>query len=560
MRFSVHLCEITFKFIHDYILLFQDCLFYIGSHFLIFHAEYSILTTLDVSIIVLYLLFISWRGLREAHTHNTTDDFFLADRSLSWPLIGLSLFATNISTSSIIGLASSGYNTGISVFNYEWIGSIMLVFFAIFIVPLYLKYRLTTMPEYLERRFDHRSRVYFSIISITVMVFIDIAGSLYASSLFLSGIFPGVDLFVFVIVMALITGLYTIYGGLRAVIATDSIQAVLLTLGSGIIAFIVFREVGSWQEIRQTLEPQFLSLIRPLDVPLIPWPTLFISLPILGFYFMCTNQHIVQRILGAKSIDDGRKGAIFAGLLKLPLLFILVLPGTMARLIYPNLENSNLVFPELMFDFLPAGILGIVLTGFIAALMSSIDSALTAASSIATMDLYKKVKPDSSQRHLIKAGKVFILLAVFIASLWAPFIDQFPTLWEYLQAVLSYLSPPVVSCFLFGLFWKKASAEGAFAALWIGSILAIGLVINNYFYSIIEPIHYLYSATIIFTFSSLVLVLFSWIYPDTTFLKSVHDWDEELDKMVADQPWYQSYKFFGFIVCLLSAAIVVLFW
>lgn len=518
------------------------------------------MTTLDVTIIILYLLFISWRGLREAHTHNTTDDFFLADRSLSWPLIGLSLFATNISTSSIIGLASSGYKTGISVFNYEWTGSVMLVIFAIFIVPFYLKYRLTTMPEYLEHRFDHRSRVYFSIISIIVNVLIDIAGALYASSLFLSGIFPDVDLYVFVIVMALITGLYTVFGGLRAVIATDSIQAALLTLGSATIAVVVFHEVGSWQEIKSAVEPKFLSLVQPVDDPLIPWPTLFISLPILGFYFMCTNQHMVQRILGAKSIDDGRKGAIFASLLKLPLLFILVLPGTMARLIYPSLENSNLVFPQLMFDFLPAGVLGIVLTGFIAALMSSIDSALTAASSIATMDLYKKIKPDSSQKHLIKMGKVFIMLAVFIASLWAPFIDRFPTLWEYLQAVLSYLSPSVVTCFLFGLFWKKASAEGAFSALWMGSLLAVALIINNYFYHIVDPVHYLYSATIIFVFSSIVMVIASLKYPDGEFFESPKKWKQEIERISRQQPWHKNYKLFAWVVCLLSAAILVLFW
>lgn len=517
------------------------------------------MTALDLTIIVLYLLFITWRGLREAHTHDTTDDFFLAGRSLSWPLIGLSLFATNISTSSIIGLASSGYKTGISVFNYEWVGSVMLVIFAIFIVPFYLKYRLTTMPEYLEHRFDHRSRVFFSVISITMNVFIDIAGALYASSLFLRGIFPDVDLYVFILVMALITGLYTVFGGLRAVIATDSIQAVLLTLGSAAIGFVVFREIGSWQEIKTAIEPQFLSLIRPVDDALIPWPTLLISLPILSFYFMCTNQHMVQRILGAKSVDDGQKGAMFAGLLKLPLLFILILPGTVSQLIYPDLENTNLVFPMLMFDFLPAGVLGIVLTGFIAALMSSIDSALTAASSIATMDIYKKWKPDSSQKHLIKMGKIFILSAVFVASLWAPFIDRFPTLWEYLQAVLSYLSPPVVTCFLLGLFWKKASAQGAFTALWMGGLMGILLIINNYFFSIIEPIHYLYSATTIFLFSTIVMIIVSLRQPDRESFGSLAEWKEELPPTAQSQHWYTSYKFFACIVCLLTAALVILF-
>ncbi len=478
-------------------------------------------------------------------------------------MIGLSLYATNISISSIIGLAGSGYKTGISVFNYEWTGSIILVIFAIFIVPYYLRHRLVTMPEFLERRFDSRSRTYFSFISIAVNIFIDISGALYASSIFLKGIFPEIDLNIFVIGMAIVTGLYTVAGGLRAVVITDSIQAILLTLGSAVVAILLFNEVGSWSQIQQQLQPEMMSLIRPVGDDLIPWPTLLISLPILGFYFMCSNQYMVQRVLGAKSIEDGRKGAIFAALLKLPLLFLVVLPGTLGRIVYPNLENPNLIFPELMFDFLPVGVLGIVLTGFVAALMSSIDSALTAASSIATMDLYKKFRPESSERHLINAGKFFILLIVFIASLWAPLIDNFPTLWEYLQAVLSYLSPPVVTCFFFGLFWDRGTADGSFSALIIGGITGILLLVNNYFYPIIGSIHYLYSATIIFIISSIVMVLVSLFSRESErnqIPKGV--WKLSLTGTLSINPqtaWYRSYQFYGAMVCVLTFIIVYIF-
>lgn len=521
------------------------------------------MATLDLIIIVLYLLFITWSGFRTRHKYKDTDDFFLANRSLNWPMIGLSLYATNISISSIIGLAGSGYKTGISVFNYEWTGAVMLVIFAVFIIPYYLKHRLVTMPEFLERRFDHRSRTYFSIISITVNVFIDIAGALYASSIFMKGIFPEIDLYIFVIGMAIITGLYTVAGGLRAVVITDTIQAILLTLGSAIIAILLFNEIGSWKEISNQLEPEFLSLIRPLDDELIPWPTLIISLPILGFYFMCSNQYMVQRILGARTVEDGRKGAILAGFLKLPLLFIIVLPGTLGRIIYPELENPNMIFPELMFEFLPVGILGIVLTGFVAALMSSIDSALTAASSIATMDIYKKMYPESTQQNLIKFGKVFILLAVFIASVWAPFIDRFPTLWEYLQAVLAYLSPPVVTCFLFGLFWKRASASGSFWALIFGGLFGILLVVNNYFFHFIEPIHYLYSATIIFIVSSLIMIAASY-FTQKTGSDDIPSGVWKLSRigsfsLKSTVPWYRSHQFYGALVCILTFILVYLF-
>lgn len=521
------------------------------------------MTPLDFSIILFYLLFISWRGFRTRNDHATTDDFFLAGRSLSWPLIGLSLYATNISISSIVGLAGSGYKTGISVFNYEWTGTLMLVIFAIFIAPYYLRNRLVTMPEFLARRFDERSRSYFSVISIAVNVLIDIAGALYASSVLLKGIFPQVELYVFIVLMAVVTGLYTISGGLRAVVLTDSIQAILLTVGSAIVAWVAFHEIGSWQEVRSSLEPGFLSLIQPTDDPLIPWPTLLVSLPILGFYFMCSNQHMVQRVLGARSIEDGRKGAIFAGLLKLPLLFILVLPGTLGRILYPDLENANLVFPELMFDFLPTGVLGLILTGFIAALMSSIDSALTASSSIATMDIYKKIKPQSTQKQLIKAGKVFIIIGVSVGSLWAPFIDRFPTLWEYLQAVLSYLSPPVVTCYLFGLFWRKATADGAFYSLLLGSTFGILLIFNNYLFMVISPIHYLYSASLIFVFSCGVMVSVSYLRPG----ESVNDIPDSvwhlsmagLTKSQRNVPWYGSYKTFGAVVTMITFILVYIF-
>ncbi len=517
--------------------------------------------TTDLVIVVLYLIFISWWGLRIKHDQKTTEDFFLADRTLSWPFIGLSLFATNISSSSIIGLASSGYETGISVFNYEWIGAVMLVFFAIFIIPFYLRTRLTTMPEFLERRFDSRSRIYFSVISIIANVTIDIAGALYASSLFLKGLFPSIDLYIFVLIMAVIAGLYTILGGLRAVIATDTIQAVLLTVGPAVVAYSVFSEFSSWQEFRSLVQPELISLIRPADDPFIPWPTLIVSLPILGFYFMCSNQHMVQRILGAQSIDDARKGAILAGFLKIPLLFFLILPATMGTVLFPDLSTPNLIYPELMFEFLPPGVLGLVLTGFVAALMSSIDSALTASSSIATLDIYKTFFPERKETHLIKTGKVFILIFVLFASVWAPLIEQFPTLWEYLQAVLSYLSPPIVTCFVFGLFWNKASSDSAFYTLIAGSGIAILLVINNYFLEIIGPIHYLYSSTIIFLFSSVVMIAFSLHQFNKGMPVQEHPEISLVYKKSEspDLPWYKSYKLYALILCLLIAAIVITF-
>jgi SSS family solute:Na+ symporter len=524
------------------------------------HENSPSLTWIDSAIIILYLLFISWQGFKNSTSHHTLSGYFLADRQLTWPLIGASIFATNISTSSIIGLASSGYENGVSVFDYEWAGSIMLVVFAVFIVPYYLKYQLTTVPEYLERRFDQRSRVFFSIISIVAIIFIDISGALYAGSLLFTGVFPQISTFVFIILLSIIAGLYTLIGGFRAVIATDTVQAILFTLSTAIVAGLVYWKIGSLHDIKTAVAPHFLSMIQPAADSNLPWPALIISLPILGFYFMCTNQYMVQRVLGAKTVNDGRKGAIFGAFLKLPMLFILVLPAVLARTIFPHLNDPNVIFPRLIYHFLPTGLLGIVLVGFIAALMSSVDSALAAISSIATLDIYKRFKPESSQSHLLRIGKLCIIAAVVIASVWAPFIGHFQTLWQYLQAVLSYLSPPVVACFLWGLFWDKASKEGAFYTLCFGSSLGILLVINNLIFSIIRPIHFLYSATIIFVFSSAVMVIVSLLYPDDKHFTPLQISFKEIAAPGNTDPWYLNYQFFAAVVCLFIAVIVIVFW
>nr|WP_280842352.1 sodium/solute symporter [Rhodohalobacter sp. SW132] len=491
-------------------------------------------------------------------SQTTTDDFFLAGRTLSWPLIGLSLYATNISITTIIGLSSSGYENGISVFNYEWTGTIMLLIFAVFIVPYYLRHKLTTMPEFLGRRFDNRSRYFFSVLSIAMSILIDIAGAIYVGSILLKGVFPETELYIFIIITAFITGFYTISGGLKGVIITDSIQAVLLTIGSLIVSVVVFQQVDSWSQVQDTVGADFLSLIQPADDPYIPWPTLLISLPILGFYFMCSNQHMVQRVLGARTLDDGRKGAIFAGLLKLPLLFLLVLPGTLGILLMPDIDNPNLIYTELMYDLIPVGVLGIILTGFVAALMSSIDSALTASSSIATMDLYRKFRPGATQKNLVNTGKIFILISVILASFWAPYIDRFPTLWEYLQAVLSYLSPPIAACFLFGLFWNRATSDGAFYSLLGGSGMALLLILNNYFYTILFPIHFLYSATIIFLFSSIVMLIVSLAKPEKEVSPFFTASKERIPE--TEVSWYKNYRFHALIVLILTIGLVALFW
>lgn len=287
------------------------------------------LSPIDLTIIILYLIFVVSLGLRFAKKSGSAEDYFLGGRRFTWPLVGLSLYASNMSSASLIGMAGSAYGTGISVYNYEWMAAVVLVFFAAFFLPYYLRSQVYTMPEFLERRFDSRARYIFSAVTVIGTIVIDTAGTLYAGSLVVKLIFPQIPIWQSIFAIALFSGLYTIAGGLAAVVFTDAIQAILLTIGAITISAIALMKIGSWSAVTAVTPPEMLSVIQPLDDSFLPWPGLLTGVPLLGFYFWCNNQFMVQRILGAKDVNHGRWGALFAGLLKLPVIFIMVLPGTM---------------------------------------------------------------------------------------------------------------------------------------------------------------------------------------------------------------------------------------
>ncbi len=467
------------------------------------------ISNIDWIILCLYFAFIIWRGIGYAKEHQNAEDYFLAGRSLTWPLIGLSLYASNISSSSLIGMAASGYETGFSVFSYEWMAVAVLIIFAIFFLPFYLRSKIYTLPEFLEKRFDARSRYYFSVLTVITNIGVDTAATLYAGALVVQLIFPSVALWQSILILAILSGLYTIAGGLKAVVYTDAIQAVLLIVGSALITILAFVKIGSWEAVKAVTPAQHFHIIQPHNDAFLPWPGLFTGVFLLGFYFWATNQFIVQRALGAKNLRHGQWGALFAGFLKVstPLL-IMIVPGLMARVLYPDIEKANYVFPMLMFDLLPQGILGLVLAGLIAAMMSSIDSALNSASTLVTMDFFKKLRPQTTSVQLMWIGRAVTLVFMLAAAAWAPQIDKFPTLWQYLQSALSYIVPPIVALFFLGLFWKRANANGAVAGIAIGivsAVLFMGFSDSKW----TSTIHFLYVAAIIFGMSCLAVITFS---------------------------------------------------
>ncbi len=544
----------------------------------------------DLAMVFLYVVFIVWMGFYVARRTETTDDYFLAGRSLTWWLIGFSLFASNVSSSTLIGLSSSAFSSGISVYNYEWMAAFVLVFFLVFFLPFYLKTRIFTMPEFLERRFDERSRYYFSALLIVMNIMIDTAAALYAGALVVQIIYPQIPLWQSVVVLGVLAGIYTIAGGLKAVVYTDAVQAVLLLIGAFLVAVLSFNAVGgSWEAVKAAVPADDLSIVRPITDPVLPWPGLVTGVFLLGFYFWGTNQFMVQRTLGAKDLNNGRWGALFAGLLKLPILFIMVLPGIFGRLMYPVseypalAENSDLIFPTLMFDLLPVGIRGLIITALIAAIMSSVDSTLNSASTLVTMDFVKKFRPNASNHALVVAGRIVTFVFMTLAVLWAPQIIKFPNIWTYLQQMLAYLAPPIVACFIVGIFWKRANRHGAFAALVVGHLaaaaifaLALSEVIIVQTHALSPElaklaaqgtpvVHFLYLAPILLTVSVVAMISVSLATerPDEHVVREL-TWSpavfREEEAALAAMPWYKNYRYQSIAMLVVIAIFVITWW
>jgi len=522
------------------------------------------LAPVDLIVIAVYFVFVIWLGISLGKKHDSAEDYFLAGRSMIWPFIGISLFASNISSTTLIGLAGDAYSTGISVFNYEWFAVVILIIFAIFFLPFILQARIFTMPEFLEKRFDGRARTYFSVLTLFLNIVVDTAGSLYAGGLMLKLIFPEIPMWQTITILAVVAGVYTIAGGLAAVIYTDAAQTILLLIGAVTVTFMALDKIGGWGNVTDVIPGDMLSLIRPLDDPSVPWLGLITGVPLLGFYFWCTNQFMVQRVLSAKNLEHGRWGSLLAGLLKLPVLFIMVLPGTMAILLYPDLPKPDLVYPTLMFDLLPVGLLGLVIAGFIAALMSQIDSTLNSASTLVTMDFIHKWRPNLDSRQLMKTGRWVTFGFMILAALWAPQIENFGSLFKYLQKVLSYAVPPVVAMFIVGVLWKRANAQGAFISLVIGVILGALFFVFNELLGITD-VHFLYIAPILFVLSSAALVIGSLMTglpakeKVENFTWSREFYDNET-KELAGLPRYKNFRIQSVILLVVTAVLVVSFW
>jgi len=518
------------------------------------------LSATDLVVMVVYLVGIVFWGLRNS-SRKSAEGYFLGGRNMPWPVVGLSLFATVVSSSALVGWAGDAYSTGISVFNYGLFAAILpIVFFLIFFLPFYLKNRIYTLPEFLEGRFDARSRTYLSLLTVIGYVFADLAVTLYAGSLMLHMVFPQVGIDKIIWALAILGASYTLIGGLSAVMRVELIQAFVLMTGSTILTVTAFSKAGGWSAVMQAAPAGHLSLIRPLNDPSVPWPTLFISLPLLGFYYWGLSQAMVQRTLSARNMENGRWGNLLAGALNFVIFFLMILPGVAGRVLFPGLEKGDQIYPKLVFELLPSGLKGLVLIGFIAAMTSVLTSLLNSAQTLVTMDLITKLRPGITSRQQVVAGSVAGIAIITIAALWAPQIAKFDSMVKYFQQFLSYLTPPVIAVFLCGLFWKRATATAAFVGLVSGFAISISLLLGIK-HTPLADWNFLYVAPLLFLLAFAIIIPVSLLTaPPSEETVSRFVWNPSFyrneTRELEGVPWLRNFRVLSVLLLLLMAVFV----
>jgi SSS family solute:Na+ symporter len=498
------------------------------------HVTHKTLTGVDLGIIGVYFLIIFGIGLYFARKGRTSTDYFLASRDVGWFAIGASLFVSNISTEHFIGLAGSGASSGLAVGHFEWWACLILLVLGWVFVPFYLRSNVFTMPEFLERRFSRSCAVYLAGISILAYVFTKISVHLYAAAIVLERV-VGWSPLTAAVVLVVATGIYTVMGGLAAVIYTDLVQTLILIAGAVILTGIGLHRVGGFTALRAAVPNSYFHMIKPVSDPDFPWTGIFFGAPILGIWYWCTDQVIVQRVLSAKDEGHAKAATIFAGFLKILPVFILVLPGMIALALFRDLFkfgangqvlNGDIAYPTLIVNLLPPGLVGLMIAALLAALMGAMSSVFNSASTLVTLDFYKKINPAASEARLVNMGRMATVGMVVLGLLWVPFIHLISSqLYIYLQSVQAYISPPIASCFILGILWPRMNAQGAISSLLTGFVLgAVRFVLeimdrgaggrfDNVFIRGLIDLNFLHYAIVMFVICSLVLIGVSLVTP-----------------------------------------------
>ena len=425
-----------------------------------------------ISLYFLVLLGIALWVIRKKE--NNTEDFFLAGRNVGWFVVGASIFASNIGSEHVVGLAGAGAGDRLPMLIYEIQAWVVLILGWVFL-PFYARAGVFTMPEFLEKRFDARARWILSVFSIVAYVLTKISVTIYAGGVVVSALL-GIDFWTGAIATVVLTGIYTVLGGMRAVVYTETLQAIILVIGAAALTIIGLNHVGGWESMKETVTPEYLNMWRSASDPDFPWPSLLIASTITGIWYWCTDQYIVQRALTAKNIKEGRRGTIFGALLKLLPVFLFLIPGVIALTLKMRGEldwdSPDQAFPVLMSNLLPSGLRGLVAAGLLAALMSSLASVFNSCSTLFTVDIYKKLRPNTPEKKLVRTGQIATVIVVIIGIVWIPIMANISgVLYEYLQSVQSYIAPPITAVFLLGIFHKRINSQGAFVTMVVGFIV-----------------------------------------------------------------------------------------
>ncbi|QOD61811.1 sodium/solute symporter [Polaribacter haliotis] len=447
------------------------------------------ISIIDILVITVYILGIVFIGLWFSRKKNkTSKGYFLAGKSLTWGVIGASLFASNISTVHLVGLSESGFKDGIVWGNFEWFSAFELIILAFIFIPFYLRTKITTLPEFLEKRYDSRSRVVLAIFSIMAALFMHIGVSFYAGAVVFEEIF-GINILVSIVIIAIATGIYTVIGGLTSVVITESVQTVILILGSLIItllAIIKLPEVGvhSYEALKEAVDPDRLKAVSFDEIKKgFTFLDMLFGHLILGIWYWCTDQTIVQRVLGAKSEKQAKLGAIFAGFLKILPVFIMVVPGILAFALFKDDigENTKSVLPIMIMKLMPIGLKGLMIAALLAAVMSSVAAALNSCSTLIVYDVFDKLKPGLSDKTKIKIGRITGISVLILAVIWSPFLGDLGGIFELINQMFSIFAPSIVVVFLWGILTKKGTANASFWTLLLGSLFAgIVFLIEKY--------------------------------------------------------------------------------
>jgi len=481
------------------------------------------LSTLDWLIVAGYfvatLIVAIWASRRERQNSDTAQ-YFLAGRHTGWFIVGASLFASNIGSEHLVGLAGTGAASGIAVAQFEIMAGLVLLILGWVFVPFYLRSGVFTMPEFLERRYSSGARTYLATISIISYVITKISVTVAAGGIVFETLM-GIDFWTGAVIVVLFTGAYTLIGGLAAVMYTDMMQMFVLLGGSVFVTVIGVEAVGGWSALQAAAGPGYFDLWQPSTHPDFPWTGILFGAPILGVWYWCTDQFIVQRVLAAKNEAEARRGAIFAGFLKQLPLFIFVVPGIVAYVLAKSgrieLASPDQALPALIAALLPAGLRGVVVAGLLAALMSSLSSVFNSCAALISIDVYKRINPRASERKLVLVGQVAVGALVLLALAWIPMMSLISgRLYTYIQSVQAYISPPIAAVFLIGVMWPRANSQGAMASLLVGFALGIGRLLLEMNASSLSgvplwlaKVNFLHVAVVLFAICSLVLVAVS---------------------------------------------------